>query len=186
MFNKTNLTKIEKLLRQVVANQERLLKCWEDTAEPVAKLAKPDKIMQARLAESELRYSPKPSPAANKADWQSNIDTAIINYFTAQVSKTASAEALVTRMGWWKRGVNSLRSPEQVEAQIQQRKVLCINGLLKLMVSKQLVAKTGVRLGRITVLFGLPKNIPAKKRITLAKTKAMLRVTFPEVASFNG
>jgi chromatin segregation and condensation protein Rec8/ScpA/Scc1 (kleisin family) len=37
MFGNTDITKIEQLLEQVVANQERMLRCWED--KPVKQLA---------------------------------------------------------------------------------------------------------------------------------------------------
>lgn len=161
MFGKTDLSKIEKLLRQVVANQEQLLNCWKPSPEQAVPSAKPvGTVLQ-------------------KEKKGISVEVAIINYFTAKVSKSASAEALVSRMSWW-RNYYSGADAEEVKLEGKERQSLVVNGLVNLLESKQLVAKTGVRLGSLTVLFGLSSNIPTQKRISLAKAKALLRLRFPE------
>jgi hypothetical protein len=179
MFGKTDLTKIEKLLRQVVANQERLLNCWEES--PVAKPAKtaPEKLKRAvglGIPEELARLHLGTVLQEKKGI---SVEVAIINYFTAKVSKSASAEALISRMSWWRNYYNG-GGADQVKLEGKERQTLVVNGLVSLLESKQLVAKTGIRLGSLTVLFGLSSNIPTQKRISLAKAKALLKLRFPE------
>lgn len=161
MFGKTDLSKIERLLRQVVANQEQLLNCWE--ASPV------QAVPSAKPVGTVLQKEKKGI----------SVEAAIINYFTSKVSKSASAEALISRMSWW-RNYYSKADAEEVKLEGSERQRLVVNGLLSLMESKQLVAKTGIRLGSLTVLFGLSSNIPPQKRISLTTAKTLLRVRFPE------
>tara|TARA_R110002074_G_C12198526_1_gene635000 strand:+ start:129 stop:674 length:546 start_codon:yes stop_codon:yes gene_type:complete len=178
MFGKTDLTKIEKLLQRIIANQNKLLACWEDEA-PVAKPAKtaPEKLKRAvglGIPEELSKLHPGTVLQEKKGI---SVEVAIINYFTAKVSKSASAEALISRMSWWRNYYNG-GGADQLKG--KERQTLVVNGLVNLLESKQLVAKTGIRLGSLTVLFGLSSNIPTQKRISLAKAKALLKLRFPE------
>ena len=44
MFGTTDITKIERLLEQVVANQERMLRCWEEEPAAEPEVAEPETI----------------------------------------------------------------------------------------------------------------------------------------------
>ena len=177
MFGKTDLTKIEKLLQRIIANQNKLLACWEES--PVAKPAKtaPEKLKRAvglGIPEELSKLHPGTVLQEKKGI---SVEVAIINYFTAKVSKSASAEALISRMSWWRNYYNG-GGADQLKG--KERQTLVVNGLVNLLESKQLVAKTGIILGSLTVLFGLSSNIPTQKRISLAKAKALLKLRFPE------
>ena len=188
MFGKTDLTKIEKLLQRIVANQNKLLACWEDTPEPVAEpVAEPvvkTKVVKYRKAERtavELRHEVPSEVYNGTAPRRVNIEVSIVNYFRSKQAMTASTVTLISRFGGFQYNMETgkmLTSGTTNRRLNTNREIL--DGILSLMQSRKLVAKSGVRLGRLSVLFGLPENVPPKKRITLAKTRAILMTTHPE------
>lgn len=182
MFGKTDLTKIEKLLQRIVANQNKLLACWEDEA-PVAEPVK-TKVVKYRKMERpapEVRHEVPEEVYNGTAPRSVNIEASIVNYFRSKQAKTASTVTLISRFGGFQYNYETgkVLTRGRTNRRLNTNKEI-LAGLLNLMEARKLAAKSGVRLGRLSVLFGLPENVPSKKRITLAKTKAILMTTHPE------
>lgn len=184
MFGKTDLTKIEKLLQRIIANQNKLLACWEDTPPPVAEPVKTKVVKYRRYEERpavDRRHEIPQEIYNGTAPRKVNIEVSIVNYFRSKQAKTASTMTLISRFGGFQ---YNIETGKVLTNGISNRRLNTnseiIDGILSLMKSRKLVAKSGVRLGRLSVLFGLPENIPTKKRITLTKTKAILKTTHPE------
>ena len=196
MFGKTDLTKIEKLLRQVVANQNKLLDCWEDTAKPKAEPVKSKPRFRADRAAGVKRKSGATGGArppteervevpaeliVGTASRSLNIEVSILNYLGSKQAKTASTSALLSRFGGF--AYNYLTGKVLMHGKTGRRlntNKEILTGLLSLMESRELAATTGVRLGRLSVLWGLPEKVASKKRLSLSRTRAILMTTHPE------
>jgi len=183
MFGKTDLTKIEKLLQRIVTNQNKLLACWEDTPPPVVEptTIKVAKYRRTERPAPELRHEIPEEVYNGTAPRSANIEASIVNYFRSKNAKTASTTTLISRFGGFQ---YNIKTGKVLTSGITNRRLNTnreiIDGLLSLMESKKLAAKSGIRLGRLSVLFGLPENIPTKKRISVTTVKAIIRTTHPE------
>ena len=185
MFGKTDLTKIEELLQRIVANQNKLLACWEDTAKPEAEPIKPKRKPDWRTASTrpstEERAVVPEVLIEGTAHRRVNIEASILNYFHSKQAKTASTSALLSRFGGFARQVKTgklLMHGKGTQRLNTNKEILA--GLLHLMETRQVAATTGVRLGRLSVLFGLAERMKSENRLSLAKTKAILMTTHPE------
>lgn len=196
MFGKTDLSNIEDLLRRIVANQNKLLACWEDTAKPKAEPVKSKPKFRADRAAGVKRKSGAKGgvrpPTEERtvvpevliegtAHRRVNIEASILNYFHSKQAKTASTSALLSRFGGFAYNAETgkLLMLGKGNRRLNTNKEI-LAGLLHLMETRQVAATTGIRLGRLSVLFGLAERMKSKNRLSLARTKAVLMTTHPE------